>query len=183
MEMERKGDISSNKGMKCGGRFTLRFLPLYFFTFLFFMSCTSIDCPVQNTVYTIYKMYKSDGTRDTLRDTLTIYISRSNGTDSVLLNRSVNTTEMDLPISYSGAVDTLCLVTKDTLSVIRFDTIFVSKTNTPHFESVDCSASFFHEITDVKYTRNIIDSIVINKPSVNYDSSTEHFHVYLKPRR
>lgn len=184
MEMERKGDVSNNKNGRRGRRFTLRFLMFYFFTFLlFFLSCTSIDCPVQNTVYTIYNMYKSDGTRDTLRDTLTVYITRSNGTDSVVLNRSVNTTEMNLPISYSAQEDTLCLVMKDTLSVIRFDTIFVSKTNTPHFESVDCSASFFHEITGVRHTRNVIDSIVINKSSVNYDSSTEHFHVYLKPRR
>lgn len=185
--MESRNNISGNKSRKGGAGkrplLTLRFLPFYLFTFILLMSCTSIDCPVQNTVYTIYNMYKSDGTPDTLRDTLTVYVTRSDGTDSVVLNRSVNTTEMDLPISYSAPADTLCLVMKDTLSVIRLDTIIVSKTNEPHFESVDCSASFFHEITGVSCTHNAIDSIVINKTSVNYDSSTEHFHLYLRSRR
>lgn len=47
-------------------------------------SCTSIDCPVQNTVYTVYKLYKADGVADTLSDTLTIYTYRKNGSDSIL---------------------------------------------------------------------------------------------------
>ena len=39
---------------------------------LLFLSCSSIDCPMNNTVSTKYALYKSDGTADTLRDTLTV---------------------------------------------------------------------------------------------------------------
>ena len=50
----------------------------------------------------------------------------------------------------------------------------------PHFESVDCNTTYFHTITDVKYTCNYIDSIVINNSSVTYDSQTVHLYLYPK---
>ena len=34
--------------------------------------CTSIDCPLNSSVYSYYGLYKADGTADTLNDTLTI---------------------------------------------------------------------------------------------------------------
>jgi len=63
---------------------------------------------------------------------------------------------------------------------MSLDTVWIKKENYPHFESVDCSAAFFHKITDVRSTHNGIDSITINKRDVNYDAKTEHFHIYLK---
>lgn len=59
----------------------------------------------------------------------------------------------------------------------------VTKTNTPHFESVDCGVAYFHVITGVRYTRNAIDSIVINHKEVNYDATQQHFHIYFKEYR
>ena len=40
-------------------------------------ACSSIDCPVQNSVYTNYALYKADGGVDTLRDTLSVQIGRA----------------------------------------------------------------------------------------------------------
>lgn len=145
-------------------------------------ACSSIDCPVQNSVYTVYKAYKADGTADTLRDTLTVTTTRRDGTDSVLLNRLTNTTGFSLPISYTEPEDTLFFITKG-MTGQSLDTVYVRKENTPHFESVDCNISYFHYITGLTHTGHAIDSIVINKPSVNYDASTEHFHIYFKARR
>ncbi len=144
-------------------------------------ACSSIDCPVQNSVYTVYRACKSDGTADTLRDTLTVATTRRDGTDSVLLNRMINTTEFSLPISYTAPADTL-LFFMEGKTGHTIDTVCVSKENTPHFESVDCNISYFHHITAVTHTGHAIDSIAINKPSVNYDASTEHFHIYFKAR-
>lgn len=144
-------------------------------------ACSSIDCPVQNSVYTVYRACKSDGTADTLRDTLTVATTRRDGTDSVLLNRMINTTEFSLPISYTAPADTL-LFFMEGKAGHTLDTVCVSKENTPHFESVDCNISYFHHITAVTHTGHAIDSIEINKPSVNYDASTEHFHIYFKAR-
>lgn len=143
-------------------------------------ACSSIDCPVENVVAVNYGLRKAAGTVDTLRDTLTISTTRHDGIDSVLLNRSVNTTSIQLPISYVNDADTLYFTVTDTLNVTTIDTVCVKKTNTPHFESVDCAASYFHTIDEVSTTHHRIDSITINKRTVNYDLSSEHLLLYFK---
>lgn len=147
-------------------------------------ACSSVDCPVENTVATVYKLKRADGTPDTLRtDTLTITSKGMGNADTTLLNRSINTVAFHLPVSYTNPVDTLYLTLADTVREnhkVYHDTIYVLKTNSPHFESVDCGLSYFHEITAVEHTCNRIDSIVINKPSVNYDLTTEHLRLYFK---
>lgn len=151
--------------------------------FSFLISCTSIDCPVQNTVYTAYQLKKADGTTDTLKvDTLWIWTQREDGTDTLLLNRLCGATATDftLPISYTLPEDVLCLAIADTLGGVWLDTIRIKKDNLPHFESVDCQASYFHKVTAVSSTHHAIDSIAINNSNVNYDASTPHFHLYIK---
>lgn len=148
-----------------------------------FLSCTSIDCPVQNNVYTVYNLLKSNGTTDTLKvDTLTITTKRADGTDTTLLNRAVGITTFDMNISYTQPEDVFYYTLLDTLGNTYRDTIYVKKDDYPHFESVDCQATYFHLLTDVRTTHHIIDSIVINHATVNYDATNEHFHIYLKAR-
>lgn len=144
-------------------------------------ACSSIDCPVQNTVRTLYVLKKQNAEPDTLKDTLYIFTTRANGSDTLLLNAAINLSTLSLPIGYSNPEDTLIFYFRnDPFQVL--DTVWLKKDNFPHFESVDCSASFFHNITAVRSTHNAIDSIVINNPSVTYDPETEHFHLYLKSR-
>ena len=150
---------------------------------LLFSGCTQIDCPVQNTVYTVYNLLKADGTTDTLTvDTLWIWTQREDGTDTLLLNRlsGAQATTFNLPISYTLPEDVLCTAIADTTGRLWLDTIRIKKENLPHFESVDCQVSYFHTITAVSCSHHAIDSIVINNPNVTYDASTEHFHLYLK---
>lgn len=157
-------------------------LPIAIFAlFVLLTACSSVDCPVQNAVYTVYKVMKSDGTPDTLRDTLTVSTTRTDGSDSVLLNLSVNTTTFNLPVSYNEPEDTLIFELRG-YEWQMTDSVFVKKDNYPHFESVDCNISFFHSIRGVRWTRNFIDSIAINNQQVNYDPSPEHFHIYIKAR-
>lgn len=138
-------------------------------------ACSSVDCPLNNTVYTNYKLM---GTVTTLPDTLTITTTRTDGYDSVLINRQVNTDSFSLPMSYGRAADTLYIHVNALV-----DTLRIEKTNTPHFESVDCGVAYFHTITGVQYTRHAIDSIVINHKDVNYDATHQHFHIYFKEYR
>lgn len=146
-------------------------------------ACSSIDCPLNSLVYTQYQLMTPEGRVDTLADTLTISTARTDGNDSVLINKDVRATEFSLPISYAQAQDVFFVETKDTvLKQVTFDTITVAKENMPHFESVDCGPAFFHKITSVSTTTNAIDSIVINNPDVNYDTSKKHFLIYFKPR-
>lgn len=147
------------------------------------ISCSSIDCPVQNRVYTTYGLLKSDGTTDTLKvDTLSITTKRADDTDTLLLNRAVGITNFELNISYTQPEDVFYFTLLDTLGNTYRDTICVQKENYPHFESVDCQAAYFHHLMDVRSTHHAIDSIVINYPTVNYDETHEHFHVYFKAR-
>ena len=160
----------------------LRMLPLA----AIMAACSSIDCPVENTVAVRYGVYSTDGigeVADTLNDTLYVWTPRADGSDTLLLNRGVRLTQFSLPVSYQRPVDTLVFYIIDTLHVWTLDTVFLSKTDTPHFESVDCNAHFFHQLTGVRSTHQAIDTVFINNPSVNYDQTKTHLHIHFKDRR
>lgn len=173
---------------KCGSLRTkalrLNLLPITVVTSLLLaVSCSSIDCPMNSLVYTQYQLLDAVGRVDTLRDTLTISTTRTDGNDSVLINKDVNITSFSLPISYSQEQDIFYFELKDSLgNMPLIDTVRVTKENLPHFESADCPPSFFHKITGVSSTNNAIDSIVVNYPDVNYDTSKKHFNIYFKHR-
>lgn len=145
-----------------------------------FVGCSSIDCPLNNMVYTTYLVCGSDGERDTLRDTLTVTTTSIEGYEQVVLNMDVDIDSFTLPISYTQETDVFYVELHDSLYNYRYDTLSVSKTNVEHFESIDCTPSFFHTITGVTYTRNAIDSIVINDTEVNYDTSKKHFKIFFR---
>lgn len=138
-------------------------------------ACSSIDCPLNNVVYTNYQL---EGPVQTLPDTLTITTTRMDGLDSVLINQQVNTDSFSLPVSYGRPEDVLFIQANH----LR-DTVWIQKTNEPHFESVDCGLNYFHTITGVRFTRHAIDSVVINHNSVTYDVTPKHFYIYFKEYR
>lgn len=151
------------------------------FTYLssFIMSsCSSIDCPVQNIVSVQYEIRDKAGTALSITDSLSVISERLDG-QYVSLNRLINKSAFSLPISYSHPEDVLffCFTNSDTILV---DTVWIKKDDIPHFESVDCSAAFFHELTNVRHTHNAIDSLVLINTSVTYDVQTVHFYLYPK---
>ena len=146
------------------------------------IACSSIDCPVQNKVESRYALLTPDQKTDTLRDTLSISIHRYGRADTLLLNKAIGVTTLKLHVSYINSEDTLFFKFRN-LSYAVDDTVWLKKENIPHFESVDCGAAYFHQLTGVRCTHNVIDSIKINNPTVDYDPQTVHFHLYLKDRR
>lgn len=160
---------------------------LYLMLVMMAAACSSIDCPVDNVVETRYSIMDSEGQGLTLSDTMMVRSTRADGTDTIIFNRGIGINNFALPISYSHPEDILYfsfdntfLVDSDTVSLHIQDTVWVKKEDYPNFESVDCNAVFFHQLTDVRYTRNYIDSIVIKNPSVTYDPYTVHFYFYPK---
>ncbi len=145
---------------------------------LFLAGCSSIDCPLNNTISARYMVHSSGS--DTLYDTLTVYALRVGHNDTILLNKAVGKTYFDIPVSYGNPSDHLLFSLADTNQATYTDTVTLFKTDIPHFESVDCSPNFFHTITDVTWTNNAIDSIIISKPSVNYDTKGGNLHIYFK---
>lgn len=149
---------------------------------LFLYACSSIDCPVQNTVATYYSVRDASG-EATLNDTLWVLTRRCDGSDTLLLNRFTGQSAFSLPVSYSHPEDTLLFVVADTAGIWTLDTLWLKKDDIPHFESVDCSAHFFHRLTDVRCTHNGIDSVSIVNPTVNYDPNTTHLYIYFRSEK
>jgi hypothetical protein len=137
-------------------------------------------------VRTRYQFTNSAGDSISLQDTLTVVTTRKDGSqtvifssDSIIYNKGVGTCKFHLPISHSHPEDILFFCFKDSVKLV-VDTVWIKKDDIPHFESVDCSASFFHELTDVRHTHNAIDSLVLVNTSVTYDDKTIHFYLYPK---
>ena len=147
-----------------------------------FLACSSIDCPVQNTVAVNYAIYDTEG-EASLADTLWVWTRRSDGTDTLLLNRGVGLTTFSLPISYSHPEDTLVFYIADTNGFWTLDTLYLKKDDIPHFESVDCSAHFFHDLKGARCTHNGLDSVTIVTPFVDYDPTKTHLRIYFTPRQ
>ena len=152
-----------------------RIIPLLF-TLLLVSACSSVDCPFNSTVAIKYVL---GGEVDTLHDMLTISALRSDGTDTVI-NSLSNTTYFELPVSYNQPSDKLQFSFTDMTKTTIVDTVTIEKTDIPHFESVDCSPTFFHTIDHVSWTSHAIDSIVITKAQVTNDTSKGHLLLYLK---
>lgn len=148
--------------------------------FLALSACSTLNCPLNNIVYVNISMA---GKVDTLKDTLTVWTLRADGTDSIIFNKGVNTTSLKLPISYAQDADTWVLSAKDTLTKTTInDTIRISKTNEPHFESVDCGPVFFHELTGISFTNHLLENVTINQQKVDYDATQTHIYIYYGTR-
>ena len=146
-------------------------------------ACSSIDCPVQNTVYSVYQLQTEDERVDTLRDTLFVFSRRSDGNDTLFFNAGIGLTSFALPVGYANPEDTLEFILVNRPNYIVSDTVFIKKENIPHFESVDCSASFFHRLTAVRSSHNAIDTLTINNDFVDYDAQKAHFYIRFKSFR
>jgi hypothetical protein len=143
------------------------------------ISCTSIDCPVNNLVRTRYQFTSSAGDSLKLLDTLSVVSTRKDGRDTLIFNKGVNVCKFHLPISYSHPEDVLVFYF-DGENLHETDTLWMKKDDIPHFESVDCNASFFHKLTDIRHTHNCLDSVVIVNPSVTNDDAVVHVYIYPK---
>lgn len=155
-----------------------KIIPVLFVLLLTMVACSSsIDYPLNNTVYTNYKLA---GYVDTLKDTLTIWTVDQNNQRDTVFQSKANVDSCLVAMSYTRDQDILIFEVKSLNHQTYLDTVTVSKTNQPHFETVDCPPAYFHTITKVDYTTNALDSIRINKKEVNYDATTPHFYIYFK---
>lgn len=128
------------------------------------MACESADCTLQNAVAFNAGFYVGNEAVQLSNDTLTI---TAIGSDSVLLNRGLNVHKFSLPMSYAQPVDTFVLHLYGSDYDLR-DTIWAAKTDYPYFESPDCPAFFFHNVTNVGCTNTFIDSVKLIFPRVDF---------------
>lgn len=140
---------------------------------LLIAACESFDCTLYNYVG-LYASFEREGAAVQINDTLTITSGKSG---PVLLNKSLNTASLKLPLSYWQAEDTLVLSVQGTDYFLQ-DTVWIKKSNQVHYESPDCPTTLFHTIEEVRSTHQFIDSITIIRSSVNYETTT-NLQIYL----
>ncbi len=149
------------------------------------LSCTNIDCPLENVVMLRCGIYNSiNGSPISLQDTLTICTA---GSDSVLYNRAYGISEFSLPMRHREGTDTFLLHFSSADKRKATDTLFVQHTSHVHFEAVDCPASVFHNITGVRHTEHdlnilplTLDSVAVSRSNVDYDTK-QNLQLYLRP--
>lgn len=146
---------------------------------LMLLGCTSIDCPLNSTVVCKYVLA---GPVNKLADTLTVTTRNETTGDPVKLNKLVGAADFTLQLSHNHPVDVLVFALTNSSSVTIRDTVRIYKQDQPHFESVDCPASFFHTLTSAEWTTHAIDSIIITKSKVNYDTTGGNIRIYFKSR-
>ena len=147
-------------------------------------SCSNIDCPLDNVVSMQCNLYSSE-TKSALTLTEVLSITPA-GRDTTLLNMATNISSFLLPLKEAGERDTLLLHLSNAAGQRAVDTLFVSHTPHPHFESLDCPSSVFHTLTSVRATSHplaemplTIDSVALVRSIVNYDD-VENVRIFLR---
>lgn len=160
---------------------------------LLITACSSIDCELNGKVMCHYTVQDNAGNDAAFAYPLSVTLLRTaSDSDTVIINKVNDADGFDLPMSYDQEEDIVKLtlsipVTEwedDTTEVVTTlevnDTIRISKTNTPLFESVDCAPRYGHNITGISFTNNFIDDIVINQSKVSNDASAKNIFIRLK---
>lgn len=155
-------------------------------------ACSSVDCSINSRVMCHYSIQDANGNNAQLAYPLTVTLNRAaTDDDTVFINMLNNVSTFDLPLSHVADTDqiTLSLAIKYTVIVDTIETeeteyitdkIRLAKTNTPVFESVDCTPRYNHEIKGIEFTRNFIDTIIINKEKVTKDASAPNILIRLR---
>lgn len=148
-------------------------------------ACDSVSCPLNNTVESVYGFYASaradDGTfapgeAIAIGDTLTI---TALGPDTVIANRIINANTVALPMSFYGQTDSLLFHFTDADDRLADDTVWIDKQSHHHWDDPSCAVHIWHNINAVRSTHNLIDTILIANPAVNYDG-LENFQIYFR---
>ena len=140
---------------------------------LLLAACESYDCTLYNYVG-MYGTFYKNGSAVQLTDTLTITTGKAG---MVLLNRSVGTSRLTLPLSYWNEEDTLVFSVKGDGYLLR-DSVWIAKSNLVHYESPDCPSTLFHTIQGVRSTHEFIKDITIIRASVDY-GQTDNLQIHL----
>ncbi len=148
---------------------------------LILVSCDNgADCNINNVAYNRIQLYSAIAGNDTIGsdkysypDTLTVKLV-INGNDSIIINRLVGASELQLPVCFTQECDTLVME----YSNAGNDTLYIEHTNIPYFVSSDCGMAMYHHLTGLKHTNNLIDSAAINEAFINYDWN-ENIKLYI----
>lgn len=152
--------------------------------FMMMSGCSNIECPLDNIVVMTCGLYSAE-TREPLKLQATLDVKPA-GRDTVLLNQASDIKDFLLPLRQAAPADTFLLHFSDDAGRLGIDTLFVEHINTPHYESLECPATVFHTLTQVRWHRQsssqiplFVDSVALVRTAVNYDD-IENIRIYLR---
>ena len=126
------------------------------------------ECGIEKTSYNRIKFYNIDENKIEneykFPEVLTVSLL-INGKDSIVVNHITNTSNLQLPMSYTQDCDTLVFSYENNAT----DSLFVKHENIPYFISMECGLAMYHRILNVTHTNAYIDSVSIIKDYVNFD--------------
>lgn len=138
-------------------------------------SCDLLNCTPADVRCLQIEIFDSEGNPMALPDTLTV---KACGTDSILVNKSIDTEEILLPLSYHAPVDTFILQNYGDGYSLK-DTLFVAKSNDIYFESPDCPTVMMHTIKSIRCTNEYVDSVSLVDAKVNFTETT-HIRLFVR---
>ena len=143
------------------------FLALLASVLALFSSCDLLNCTQADVSMLRIEIYDTAGNKVALPDTLTISAC---GTDNILVNRDVNTSEILLPLSYHALTDTFIMKYYGKYYSLM-DTLFVEKTNDVYFESPDCPTVMMHTILGSSCTNEFLGSVEVVSEKANFEEA------------
>ncbi len=141
----------------------------------FISSCDILNCTPADVRCLQIDIYDTNEQPIALPDTLTV---KACGTDNILVNRSLNTRQIQLPLSYHAPVDTFILCNYGE-SYSYEDTLFVTKSNDIYYESPDCPTVMMHTIKSAYCTKEYLDSVSLVDAKVNFTETT-HIRLFVR---
>ncbi len=102
------------------------------------------------------------------------------GQDSVIYNNESNVSQMELPLN--STIDSCAYIFRvafllDDAKFFLDDTLWFVYNRLPNLISMECGFTTFYELTDLRYSRNTIDSIAIDDPNIT-NSLNEHIKIF-----
>ena len=111
--------------------------------------------------------------RDTLPDgSIVDRIVKDSILNNTVYNAEKGLKNLKIPLSYS----TKTTVTIQYTELLK-DEIEIKHRPIPFVSDINCGVLMFHQIEDIKYTTNALDSIVVVNPKVT-NEETANFHIY-----
>ncbi|KAA6352559.1 hypothetical protein EZS27_000011 [termite gut metagenome] len=96
-------------------------------------------------------------------------------TDSVIINAQTNVQDMSLPLRYTKETTVFVLHYNNSNEVT--DTITINHRNTSYFLSLECGYEMKQNVTNVKYTKHLLDSISVRSNNTNVNGQ-ENFQLF-----
>ncbi|KAA6324737.1 hypothetical protein EZS27_025968 [termite gut metagenome] len=159
------------------------FNPLFLITITCLLAGTGIlscagepDCSIAGRSLLRCYIYTYDSENQTInKAALTQLTVTALETDSVIINAQANVQDISLPLRYTKEITVFVLHYNN--SGEATDTITVNHHNTSYFLSLECGYEMRQNVTNVKYTKHLLDSISVRSNNTNVNGQ-ENFQLF-----